>query len=486
MSRHTRASAPLTLPLAVLALLAAAGCTRPEPPGPRNVVLVLTDTLRADHLGVYGYGRDTSPFIDRLAAEGVLFEDVVSAAPATFPSVNSLFTSRSPDVFYHTSSEDFGIPEELPTLAELLRDAGFRTAAVSASPVVRAAPSYFNPYGGFGQGFEAFDESCGYREEYVPGYSSDCVTDRALEHLALLLEKSQDGTSEDDAQPQPFFLYVHYLDPHDPYAPPQERRRFSAETTSEHEYIRGGRTFPITRTLFGGQPTVTWDEGDIEHLVNLYDDEIHAVDSEIGRLIGALEERGVLDDTLVVLVSDHGESFLEHGAIQHGQSVYQSEIHVPLIFRWPGLAPTRRPEPVCSVDVMPTVLALLRRPIPESLVGVPLLGEGAPESRPSSLCFAAGRADWRSQSANLLALRRERAKIIYDRRRDHYEIYDLRGDPHEKNNLAPESWDAAARDLRALRAALDTFGDLTPLAGDAAIELDPEAERALRALGYIQ
>lgn len=465
----------------MIALLAVGlgGCAQERPePRPKNVLILMIDTLRADHLGAYGYPRETSPVLDQLAAEGILFEDVTSAAPTTFPSVNSLFTSRTPDLFYRTSSRDLGIPEELTTLAEALRDAGLQTAAISPSPVVRQAPSFFNPDGGFGQGFDRFDETCGYKERHVPSYTTPCVNEKALE---ILDDLTADGN--------PFFFYVHYLDPHDPYVPPEENRVFSAGYESELQFVSEGRTYPLTQALFGTGEPVDYSERDIQHMIDLYDDEIRGVDTAIGELLARLEERGVLDDTLVVVVSDHGESFLEHPtAWQHGRSVYQSELHVPLLFRWPGGLPAgeRRSEAVCSIDVMPTILELMGLEPVEGMVGSSLLGPDAAGRESNEICFAAGRANWKAQNANLLALRQGRAKIIYDRGQDAYEVYNLSSDAGEKNNLAPESWDQAPQNMLSLRTALDLFGDLTPLGADEAVALDPEAEKALRALGYIQ
>ena len=468
------------LPVALL-LVSLGGCSgeEPQPPRPKNVLLLMIDTLRADHLGAYGYHRDTSPVLDQLAAEGVLFEDVTSAAPTTFPSINSLFTSRTPDLFYRTSAEDLGIPEELTTLAESLRAAGLQTAAISPSPVVRQAPSYFNPYGGFGQGFDRFDESCGYKEQHVPSYTTPCVNEKAMEILEELT-----------AEGNPFFFYVHYLDPHDPYVPPEEDRLFSAEYESKLPFINEGRTYPLTRALFGTADPVEFTERDIQHMIDLYDDEIRGVDAAVGELLARLDSLEGLDDTLVVVIADHGESFLERPtAWQHGRSVYQSELHVPLMFRWPRGLPAgeRRSEAVCSIDVMPTILDLMGLEPVEGMAGAPLLGSGEAAPRESNeVCFAAGRADWKAQNANLLALRQGRAKIIYDRGQDAYEIYNLSSDAGETNNLAPESWDEAPQNMLSLRSALDLFGDLSPLETDDAVALDPEAEKALRALGYIQ
>ena len=475
--RRSSRSLLLGLPLWLLALVACGPSNEtvdevPPPPAPKNVVFVLLDTLRADHLSFLGYARPTSPFLDQLAAEGLVFERMVSAAPATFPSVNSLFTSLHPSFFYRTASKDFGIPESRTTMAEIFRDRGFRTAAVSSSPVVRSSPSFFNPDGGFGQGFETFDESCGFAKRHVPPFTAPCVTDRALELL--------EGFAE-----APFLLYVHYLDPHDPYNPPPEAKIFSSPYAGENEFLESGSTFPIRQLLRGQRDDFEIGEGDIEYLRDLYDEEIRAVDDQIRRLVGAVEARGSLEETLFVFVSDHGESFLEHEAVwQHGTSVYQSELHTVLMFyqagRWPS--GDRRSHLACTVDVLPTLLELMDFPPTEEAVGASLLDDSP--TRRSSACYSLGRGNWKSQKANLLSLRVGSEKLIYKRQEEVYELYDLATDPMEQQNLAtlPEYRER----LRALATLLAVWEQDEGGEGpEGTVELDPEAERALRALGYI-
>ena len=441
----------------------------PEPPEPpRNVVVIMLDTLRADHLSALGYERQTSPFLDELAAEGLLFENMVSAAPATFPSVNSLFTSRDPTLFFRKSSRDFGIPEELDTLAEVFKANGFRTAAVSSSPVVRASPSFFNPDGGFGQGFDTFDESCGFAKRHVPPFSTPCVMEKTVETLDTLGK-------------DPFFLYVHVLDPHDPYLPPEEYKIFG-EPYEGKDFVTEGRTFPVKQLLNGARDDFVLEEADIQHYIDLYDAEILAVDNHLRQLFAQFEARNLLEDTLFVFVSDHGESFLEHEGIwQHGTSVYQSEIYTLFMLYWKGRwnDGERRRELACTIDVMPTVLEIVGLPKPEDLEGVPLLSLDRASQR-SKLCHTAGRADWRAQQADLLALRAGSEKLIFDRKAGDYELYDLSQDSDETQNLASPDNER----LAPLRTVLETW-DQNLGDQEGSVELDPEAEKALRALGYI-
>lgn len=466
---------PLTVCLS-LSVLGVASCARPAPelPRPKNVVVILSDTLRADHMGLFGYDRPTTPWLDGLAADSVVFERATAAAPATFPSVNTLFTSRSPESFFETSAQDLGIPSGLTTMAEVFRARGFATAAVSASPVVRASGSFFNPAGGFGQGFDIFDESCSHSERHVESFSADCVTEAAL------------GIVDRSLPQEGFLLYVHYLDPHDPYQPPPEFDVFTSDYVGPW-YVREGRTYPLTEALEGRGDAKRPTGSDVQHLIDLYDGEILAMDHALSELFEAFETRGLLEDTLFVLLSDHGESFLEHdGVLQHGRSLFQEEIHVPLIFHWSGsLSGRRRADLACSVDVLPTILALAGMESPVGAVGSPLIDREGRDARGSRLCWSAGRPDWRAKKPSLMSVRDGTAKVMVELGEPpEIRVFDLGADPGERDDLSARL-DETPRHLLALRDLLlrkvaEATGEGAPVA------LDPEAERALRSLGYIE
>jgi arylsulfatase A-like enzyme len=274
-----------------------------------------------------------------------VFARARSQAACTFPSVNSLLTSRYPAPFIRQGKGRMGIPPDIPTLADLLRRRGYATVAISASPVVRATPSELNPSGGFGSGFDVFDESPLWREGAF-------VNHVALTHLKSLTE--------------PFFLYLHYMDPHDPYRPPRTwTRRFATEDAGP-PFIRLGQPNPIAAMIYGSGPLVTVSESDIHHLVDLYDDEIGYVDQQVTKLIHHLEKRGFADHSILVLAADHGEEFMEHGHVKHCRVLYDSSTHVPLMLRIPGVpGGTRIEAAVQNVDIVPTVLDYLGMP-PES------------------------------------------------------------------------------------------------------------------------
>jgi arylsulfatase A-like enzyme len=440
-------------------------------PVPRpNVVLVLIDTLRADHLSAYGYDRATSPFLDGLAADGVRFAQVASVAPTTFPSVSSLLTGRSPVAFYNGRARDEGIPAEFDTLAEMFRAVGYRTAAVSGNPIVRRHPQDDR---GFDQGFDVFDESCSAPEEET-WHNTWCVTHEALRLV--------DGFGE-----APFFLYVHYLDPHHPYMPPAKWNRF-AEAYEGPRFIERGFTGPIMWWLYQGAEDPGVDLRDIQHLRDLYDGEIRSVDANIERLMNELAERGLRDGTLFVFTSDHGESIMEHRQMGHGNSLYQTELHVPLIFYWPQRLDQAevRSELVCSTDVLPSILELVGLPIPDGLDGVSLFGTRPGRGGRERSCLSLA-GSFETMRPSIVSLRKGSTKVIHDRRTDTYEMYDLEADPGELENVAGA--DAAKTDPAFTTLKESLRRQITPLDrddGGSAGPMDPEVERALRALGYIQ
>jgi len=448
--------------------------SRPPYGGHPNIVLVVIDTLRADHLGGYGYTRPTSRHLDALAADGVRFAQAVTVAPTTFPSVSSLLTSISPLAFHSPAARNAGIPPEHVTLAEVFRMHGYRTAAVSGNPIVRRQPQ---GDGGFDQGFDTFDEQCSAPSltEVAP-HSAPCITRRAVAAL-------------DDLGRGPFFLYVHYLDPHHPYAPPLESNRFTSAYTGRW-YIKRGLTGPIMWWLYqdGEDPGI--GARDIEHLRDLYDGEIASVDADLARLLDAFDRRGLRDDTLFVLTSDHGESLMEHRHMGHGASLYETELHVPLIFhwrrRWSGT--TVRPELVCTTDIMPTILALAGLPAPESTQGRILFATDSTRLPGGHACLSVGRVNWETMQAGLFGIRTDTEKLIYDPVADGYELYALDADADElRNELAAGTPPTSPR-FTALRDRLATELGAATTAAKAADgnAMDPQLRRALESLGYVR
>ena len=426
-------------------------------PDPVNVVIVMVDTLRADHMSAYGYERETTPFISRFASRGFVFEHARSQASCTFPSVNSLLTARNPAIFTRQEVDHLGIPEEYPSIAEILKEHGYHTIAVSASPIVRTTPSDFNPIGGFGRGFDAFVEDTLWR----PGGQVNRAIIREL-----------------DAIEEPFFLYAHYMEPHGPYRPPERyTKRFAGEYEGHH-FIKRGNPVPIGRMMYGNGPHYDITDRDIQHLVDLYDDEIRYFDGVFRRLIKNLEDRNLLENTVIIISSDHGEEFLEHGQIKHCRGVWDTVTRVPLIFRFPGVEGGQRINTaVQNLDIVPTILDYLEiEPEGLNLEGTSLLPilEGDEPSR--EFAFADQRA-YRSADDG-------RFQLILNGDDGIVTLFDLISDPLEQHDLFRKDHPEVARLSDALNQWLTDTGQLMRFDEELAAARAKEEE--LRALGYLE
>jgi arylsulfatase A-like enzyme len=451
--------------LAPALLLAAAACARsrsPAPPKPavpqapaaHNVIFILVDTLRADHLAPYGYRRDTSPNLDALGRESLLFLAARSQSSCTFPSVNSILTSRAAPAFLGQPGGAMGLPAGIPGLAEILRARGFHTAAVSASPIVRASPGRFNPGGGFGRGFDSFQEECVWKP-------ADCVTDQALPHLLH--------------DPRPLFLYLHYLDPHGPYAPPAGYRRRFALGHPDKQFVRDGNPNPIARWLHEHGPDPGLTAADVSFLTDLYDDKISFFDSQLGRLLAGVRAAGLLDDAIVVFAADHGEEFLEHGDVKHCRNLFDTTIRTPLLLRVPGARPRAVAEAVENLDIVPTLLDLLGG------FGSGIGFEGR-SLRPAVEGRPLGPGWQRAAQGPLRSVSDGRVKLVHDLGSGRFELYDLAADPGETRDVLADR----RRDFQRLHEALNAWLARTEgRPSREGVHRAEEAEKRLRALGYL-
>jgi len=447
---------------AILAIVALEGCDRephPETTGPKahNLIIVLVDTLRADHMSLYGYQRPTTPFIDTLASEAIVFDRARSQAACTFPSVNSLFTSRYAFDFYVQGENQMGIPAEYPTIAEILRARGYHTIAVSASPIVRSTPSKENPNGGFGAGFDVFDETRLWGDAAM-------VNAQALELLGEVRE--------------PFFLYLHYMDPHGHYAPPADHQKQFAGPYDGHEFIAAGDYNPIADMLYDNGPEVDISDRDLQHLVDLYDDEILFFDGQFEQLAAALREDDLLDRSLLLLTSDHGEEFLEHGHVGHCRGVWDTLTHVPLFIRIPGLDGGGRVDAAVQlIDILPTMLDWLG--IDDA--GIPFEG--------TTLCslFEGGKPTRNyafTDQSKYRAADDGRWHFILDGVESKVTLYDIRADPLEQHDLFTPNHPEGDRLGTILNGWLKDTGQWVRF--DEALAAGKAKEEELRALGYLE
>jgi arylsulfatase len=481
---NPRLRAPL-LPGAGALLALAFACTAPARP---SAVLITIDTLRADHLGCYGYGRPTTPHIDALARESLLFERAYTTLPRTTQSVASILTGRYPKS--HGARGLFArLPATNRTLAEVLKEHGYATAAVVSNTFLR-------PGQGFEQGFDTYDNP----EERWDADAAMAVTAGAVRWL--------DGRGEGG----PFFLWVHYLDPHWRYTPPAPWDRtfdpgFEGPFTLYDDLDRNRVT--KGQVIFGDVLTPR----QVEHVTALYDGEIAASDAAVGVLLERLARvRGPL---VVILTSDHGESLGDHGyRFAHGEYLYESSLRVPLLVRDPGAvaAGVRTTGLAENIDLAPTLLRLLGIDAMQDVEGRPLLlAQEAAGGAPPRFVPAPGRpfthaesdfqlihpenpryyvrgpaGRWTSASDGRYKL------ILIPRAGDELvEMYDLERDPAEAHDLAGDAAlaEVRARLLREVKQYSD-YGAGPPGAGSGASPAEPETmtpeERArLRSLGYV-
>ena len=454
-----RRLAPIALILISLICTGACSRDRSAPPRRLNLLLIVVDTLRADHLGVYGYARNTSPHIDAFARRSIFFKNARSQASCTFPSVNSILTSRYPFAFLDQPDEALGIPEAIPSIAEVLQPRGYRTGAISTSAIVRNRPSHRNPTGGFGRGFDEFHEDCLWRP-------AKCVNQQAFAEL--------DRARAGDA---PLFLYLHYIDPHDPYAPPASFKRRFAQGRPAKDFIRKGSPNPIGHWIYRGGPDPKVTPEDLQHLRDLYDDEIAYFDGQFQELLRALESGGWLDDSIVVFAADHGEEFLDHGHVEHCRAVYDTLVKTPLFVHIPGVKARTIEAPVQNLDIVPTLLDYAGVPADKRLEGRSLRSliekRQPPPGDPHQYSLAGpyrGVAD-------------DRFKLIKHLGTGAFQFFDLQRDPGETNDARS----AERRSFHRLRGALTAWLDRTEGAESAeSLRKSREAEEKLRALGYLQ
>ena len=418
--------------LLVLLLLGAItwSASRSRPPKRPNVLFVSLDTLRADHLGTYGWKRPTSPNFDAFAAKSVVFEQAQSSSSWTLPSLATLMTSLLPST-HRCEKDSSRLDPGYTTLAEILREAGYDTAIV-------ASHLFMNAGHGLQQGFTRVDTRI-IQDDFA--ITSPDVTDWGVAWL-------EDKAAAADGVP--WFLWLHYFDPHAPFL--------------VHDGIS---------EAFG---TST----DLEK----YDGEIAFTDRHLGRLFEAFERLGFAEDTIVVLVADHGEEFGEHGYQGHGYNLHEEVVHVPLVLRAPGIAPRRVPDVVPTVDVMPTLLELCGAKAQNDVEGrslSPLL-RGEPDAQREACSEVRWKFDY-----DIKSLRRTTWKYIdsHQREVDAELLYDHAVDPGEKKNLLG-SEPARSADLRSgLRARLERARVLgAGYERHATSDLPPSEVERLQGLGY--
>src|SRR5579875_2824308 len=402
-----------------------------------NIVLLTNDSLRADHLGGYGYTRPTSPFIDAFAGQGILAERFFAPAIPTQPSYTTLLTGQYPtthNVVAHGGKAD--ISHDAASLPELFLQAGYVTCSVDLLWRMRSW---------FGRGFEfVLDPSV--RRTLPPMVTCDELNHRAIPWMRQHME-------------EPFFLFMHYWDPHYPYVAPQDYR---------HLFYEGNPTDPDNHSLeawwdhpIGMMARDTWVRTPQGHITDancvtaMYDQEIRYLDDGLRKIVTAIDDLGLSEQTLVIVIADHGESMTEHGIFFEHYGLYDPVLHVPMLMRLPGRLPAgvRLPQMLQHVDIAPTLLEAAGLHIPKAIEGKSFWrlatgeeGDGGYGEVVSVECTWQACWSLRTDDYKLIVSRDENAPCPR-------ELYDLSADPGEEHNVVAERPDVAA----ALEARLDAW-----------------------------
>lgn len=458
---------------ALVLILLASGCSEnaaPDPPfvtsGPPaapNVIFVIIDTLRADHLGAYGSDLGLTPNLDAFASESYAFENAVATSSWTRPSIASMLTSRYPTALGVLDRQDTLDPT-FATFPVLLRQfGGYTTLGLIGNGNV-------SQNFGFGAGFDVYRMSR-LRRAY-PGDFAIPVAE-GITREALELVDSRDTR-------KPFLLLVLYVDPHDPYLPHSDLMgrdpggRFSGSRQHLQQLARARPAGPE----------------DFDRIRFLYAGEVKYVDRWVGELLRALRQRDLYEDAMVVITADHGEGLWSHGRRGHGDDLYQEQVHVPLMIKYPGMAPDdarRIDAPVSLVDLAPTILRTVGAPVPPSFQGSDLTPLVRGERRGDAFDYVYSELDLEGRAFE--SIRKGSLKLIVERQKEAHEsttsreLYDLASDPEERHDLLADD-----SQVTALDAALERW-NLALLAtahrNEAHADLDAETVRSLRALGYL-
>ena len=378
-------------------MLCSCGNTMDQQESP-NVILIIIDTLNADHLGCYGYHRDTSPVIDSLASSGTMWARMQAQAPWTLPAMVSIYTGLTERTHRvnHQEGLYLGLNPELPTIATILNNYGYNTAGF-------VNVNFLGPQHGMEKGFQYFKMD-------TLGHGRAAAT---VDEFITWLD-SLDYS-------EPFFVVFHLFDPHSPYDPPEDYAT---------AYTRNG-TMGITDWQWNEDGSVKSELTD--HLRDLYDGEIRWVDSQLSRFFSAIRRRHLSENTLIVFTADHGEEFLEHGSWGHARNLYQQSLHVPLIISGPGIPVNVVDSTIVGqIDILPTILSYVGETIPAGIEGMDILTGSVTRARdiPSSGVLG---------DSSQVSILNESNKVIWSPVNDYSEMFDIVEDPMESVILDVDS-----------------------------------------------
>lgn len=434
---------------------------RAVPDEPPNLVLISIDTLRADHTSLYGYERETTPNLSRLAWESAWFDVAYSVTSATAPSHATLLTGLHP-MDHGVRKNAMVLPSRHRTLAEVLAERSYQTGAMVSSFIL-------DRRFGWEQGFEQYDDDFELSQAKIQDIGATVYHDMGVEggfdRRAEFTNRHAIRWLQQVDADRPFFLFLHYFDPHEPYEAPQPFDRI----------------FPIPS-----------DAPDPVQQKAAYDREIAHVDSALGFLLTYLRQSGLADDTLIVVTADHGQGLMDYGYRSHGPQIYEGQVRVPMVFHWPSRISPRRfsAAPVSWLDVMPTLLGLLgvESDLPGRDLSALLTGQGRAESPAADRPIELFRQHYTPQVDDGLYVAGEQFglvvspwKLIFGPQEKRVELFHLQDDPWETNNLAQAHPDRVESMLAILQPRIDQS-----MASGIDLDLSDEERKGLEALGYTE
>jgi arylsulfatase len=440
-----------------------------------DVFLLTVDALGARHVGFLGYDRETTPRLDELAARGRQGRTCIAQSSHTRESMPSLFYSAYP----FQLGEVGPVPDDRPTIATELDDAGYATAGFHSNP-------YLSRAYGFDRGFDAFDDTLPLAKNRLLTFVHRVINHFQLQPYTRAEDLNRKGLDWfDSTTAERRFLWLHYMDPHGPYQPPDRTQRlFRDETIGRREAKR------LWRRTVDEPETITDEER--ETLIDLYDAEIRYTDEMIGAFVDELKARGLLDSSLIVVAADHGDAFGQHGIYGHPRQLYEELIHVPLLVLDPSDSASRIERPVENIDIGPTILDAIDRDVPPEFEGKPL-GDGVDtpddsmdgDGGPAAFAEAHGEGD--DVDIDRFAVRTDRYKYIVELDAGDelatQQLYDLSTDPDERTNVQRERTDVREHlyerlldHITAVKADADEIGERD--------EVDAVVTDRLENLGY--
>jgi arylsulfatase len=468
-----------------------------------NVILIIMDTTRVDHLSCYGYERKTTPHIDEFAKESVLYARAYSTASWTLPSAASILTGLYPGAHgvHRTEKSDIIFPanklsEDNITLAEILAQSGYETAGIISA--VFLGREY-----GLHQGFNYFDDTVNaylvalsafrplsFLNLFIPIVDYLCANGLYDSRIADQINTSAFSWLDQKKKKAPFFLLIHYFDPHDPYLPeelgisknaiPEQIRKKHANRTVNYTDLESSIIYSVQR---GKKPLLPEEKA---LLVDNYDREINLLDKKIGQLLNKLKEKNIFDNSLIIITADHGEAFGEHDLMLHGVMLYEDNIHVPLLIKYPFAEKRKKivNEPVSLTGLVPTILSYAKIPVPKTIQGSPFYDLASQKIIAQNFKDPSwGRSEeFKRFDQNLISLIEGDFKIIKSMGGSN-QLYNIKTDPQEQNNLIGESPQVATRLLTTLENYIMNFGLLTKK--DNQIEINEIQIQNLKGLGYI-